>query len=178
MPKNIELVINPFIMYEYYGDYSFEKNSSELKYINYHGVCLGDNSIALYGSKGNIYFAYCCSSIQNEENEYNFAIKVDYILNFKDRDIRDEQLERIGNLGGLKNYLKKLNIDVNLKDEQIIRDKDKYLAGIFLKFQEEYNNDIFNQENSGINIINKSWYDWIFFYSDAAEEIFTSINIS
>ena len=47
--------------------------------------------------------------------------------------------------------------------------------GAFIKHIKEYHNGIalpVSQTNQ------PPWYDWIFFYSDAAEEIFTSINIS
>ena len=154
MPKNIELVINPFIKDEYLGNYSFEK-ISELKYINNYGVCLGDNYIALCGSKEDN-FAYFCSLIQNEENEYNFAIKVDYILIFNEKEIKDKQLQKIGNLGGLKNYLEELHIDLNKNYGQAITD-DHMIIGEIMKFKEKNNNDNFNQENSGINN-NKSDY--------------------
>ena len=47
--------------------------------------------------------------------------------------------------------------------------------GAFIKHIKQYHNGIalpLSQTNQ------PPWYDWIFFYSDAAEEIFTSINIS
>ena len=148
VPKNIELVSYSFIKDDYLGD-SPEK-SSELQYLNFYGGYLGDKTIIIYGTEGNIYFAYCCSLLPNKENEYNFSIKVDYILIFNDPNAREDQLERISILRGLKNYLYKLKIDINKEDEQIIRDEYGYMKGIFLKFKEENNNDGFKKEKSVI----------------------------
>ena len=78
-------------------------------------------------------------------------MKVEYILFFKNKDAQEKQIGEMIDLGGLKNYLTKLNIDINKKEEQEIRDKNGQIIGKFLKFQEKNNNDIFNQENSGIN---------------------------
>jgi hypothetical protein len=92
--------------------------------------------------------------IPNKSNENNFAVKVDYILIFNDEETRDEQITRIGELGGLNNYLKDLKIDVNKEIEKEIKDEDGNTIK-FLKFIENNNNDISNQENNVINIISK-----------------------
>ena len=76
------------------------------------------------------------------------------ILIFNDEETRDEQIKRIGELGGLNNYLKYLKIDVNKEIEKEIKDEDGNTIK-FLKFIENNNNDISNQENNVINIISK-----------------------
>ena len=57
-------------------------------------------------------------------------------------------------LKGLNNYLFNLNIDINKKEEQDLRDKNGRFVGKFLKFQEKNSNVIFDQENSSVNILN------------------------
>ena len=47
----------------------------------------------------------------------------EYILFFNEQDALFEQLDEITSLGGLNNYLTKINIDINQKEEQDIRDK-------------------------------------------------------
>ena len=69
-------------------------------------------------------------------------MKVEYILFFNDQDALFEQLDEITSLGGLNNYLTKINIDINQKEEQDIRDNKGRIVGKFLKFQKKNSNDI------------------------------------
>ena len=151
VPKNIELVYYTFIL-DYFGD-SYEKNSKQ-PFLKFYGGYLGDQTIIMRGKEGDICFIYCCSLIPDKNNEYSFAVKVDYILIFNDEETRDEQIKRIGELGGLNNYLKDLKIDVNKEIEKETKDEDGNTIK-FLKFIENNNNDISNQENNVINIISK-----------------------
>ena len=144
VPKNIELVLESFIK-------DCLNNSFQLGFVKTK-VYIGNQTILIEDDeKTTNKVLYCCSLIPNERDDYDFFVKVEYILFFRNKDAQEKQIGEMIDLGGLKNYLTKLNIDINKKEEQEIRDKNGQIIGKFLKFQEKNNNDIFNQENSGIN---------------------------
>ena len=143
VPKNIELVSEHFII-------DCLNNSTQLGFTKAE-VFMGNETILIIDKENNN-ILYCCSLEQNKEDDYNFCVKVEYILFFKDKDVENDQIYEMANLKGLNNYLTKLNIDKNKKEEQEIKDKNGTIIGKFLKSEEEKNNnDIFNQEINAVN---------------------------
>ena len=133
VPINIELVFEDFIK-------DCLDNSEPLGFTKTE-VYLGNQTILILDEeKSNV--LYCCSLVQNEGDNFNFCVKVEYILFFNNKDALFDQLDEITSLGGLNNYLTKINIDINQKEEQDIRDNKGRIVGKFLKFQKKNSNDI------------------------------------
>ena len=141
VPINIELVYERF----------FEDCLKDYNQIGFSkfDVYLGNKDILISEDENKV--IYCCSLVSNDNNNYNFCVKVDYIIIFKSIDDENNQINQIADLGGLKNYLIKHNIDINKKEEQTIKDNGKKV-GFFIKF--EKNDDIFNLDMNSVNNMN------------------------
>ena len=142
VPKNFELVLSNFFS-------DCLNNSSQLGFPK-TDVYLGNQTILIVDEEKNEVL-YCCSLVKNEENNFNFCVKVDYILFFEDPDCQRDQIDKIADVKGLDNYLLMQKIDKNKKGEQDIRDKNGRTIGKFLKFDDE-EDEIFHNDISSINI--------------------------
>ena len=149
VPINIELVNNQF----------FEdclKDSNQIGFIKTN-VYIGDQTILIVDDKKNnknIDVLYCCSLFPSDADNYNFFVKVEYILIFNDTQTTIEEIGNIRDIGGLNKYLIDRNIFINKKEEQIIRNKEGKIIGKFLKFEINDDDNIFSHVISSINDIN------------------------
>ena len=146
VPKNIELVRKDFIE-DCFG-LSLERDLDERLYIGYKTVIIS--------AKGKKNSFYCCSLNEDERDDKNFSLKVDYILIFENEGIINDLIYNKNNklkcFGGIIYYLLSLGIDINSEMEQVMIDKESGKEiGKFLKFKEQNYNYISNQENNSIN---------------------------
>ena len=82
-------------------------------------LLIGDKYIAIIdpeSRKKNKAVIFICSFVGKEE-EYNFLIKVDYILIYNNVNIMKEELKELCIYEGINNYLTKRKIDINKDDE-------------------------------------------------------------
>ena len=136
IPQNIELVYEEFFKDCLNNSNTMGFTNTEV-YIGNHDILINDeNNKALY----------CCSLIQSENNNFNFEVKVEYLLIFANIDEKNNQIGTMIDANGLNNYLKKNNIDINKKGEQDLIVGGKKI-GWFWKMEEK-NNDIFSNNNN------------------------------
>ena len=149
VPKNIELVSHNFI-HDCFGDPLDD-------ILREQSILLGCQNIFIYDVAGKYKHEikanslYCCSLQDEGDDCYNFSVRVDYILSFGNDEVLQKQIFRLQKLGGLIDYLKESNIDINKEGEQDIKDENEEIIGKFVKFQKEDNDDTFDQEESDIN---------------------------
>ena len=141
VPKNIELVYEKF----------FEDclNNFNQMGFNKTEVYIGNNDILIDDEENKA--LYCCSLIPNDDNNenYNFAVKVEYVLFFENIDDKNNQVGKMADLNGLNNYLMKNNLDVSKTGKQIIMDGGKKM-GIFWKVEYK-NEDLYNNDVNSLN---------------------------
>ena len=113
IPKNRELINE-----NYFEDCFRKKNFSGFKLCQVH---VGNKTILIIDEekKKNI---YCCSLVPYEENNYNFLVKIEYILFFKSVEIQRKQIDELINEKGLENYLRNRNINVMKKSQMMYLD--------------------------------------------------------
>ena len=128
VPKNIELVLQQFFK-------DCLNNSPQIGFTKTE-VYIGNQTILIVDDERNDVL-YCCSLVPNDENNFNFCVKVEYILFSSNPDVQRDIIGDIADLGGLNNYLIKNNIDANKKEEQDIKDNKGVVIGKFLKFEEK-----------------------------------------
>ena len=85
-----------------------------------YDILIGDKSIIIIdeNKKKDKAIIFLCSLIEGKENKNNFSIKVDYIINFNNMNILDNELKEISSSNGIINYLLKRKIDINKNEEQ------------------------------------------------------------
>ena len=134
IPKNIELVYEKF----------FEDclNNSNMMGFKNTEVYVGNQDILINDEENKA--LYCCSLVKSDDNNFNFEVKVEYLLLFASIDDKNDQVGAMVDLDGLNNYLKKVNIDINKKGQQNLVVRGKRI-GFFLKMEEK-SDDIFNNE--------------------------------
>ena len=141
VPKNIELVYEKF----------FEDCLNNFNQMGFHKteVYIGNNDILIDDEENKA--LYCCSLIPNDDNNenYNFAVKVEYVLFFENIDDKNNQVGKMADLNGLNNYLMKNNLDVSKTGKQIIMDGGKKM-GIFWKVEYK-NEDLYNNDVNSLN---------------------------
>ena len=146
VPINIEL-----IFYKFFEDCL--NNCHQMGFIK-TDIYIGNQTILIVdeeSSKNNNSVLYCCSLVPNEPGNYNFNVKVEYILFFRDIDSQTDEINEMVNIGGLKKYFIVRNIDINKKDEQIIKNKKGKIVGKFLKFEAKNDDDMFSNVKNPFN---------------------------
>ena len=142
VPKYIELVFDRFFKDCFYS------NLGQIGFIK-TDIYIGNQTILIVDDesyKNNNSVLYCCSLLPIEPGNYNFSVKVEYILFFKDIDLQNDEIYEMKEIGGLKKYLIHRNIDIYKKDVQNIINKKGKIVGKLLKFESKDDNidDIFN----------------------------------
>ena len=123
-PINVELVYFQYVLDSFKGTINFP-------------ICellIGDKSIIIIdeeNKKKNKAVIFICSLIGKEE-DYNFAIKVDYIIIYNNIKLMNQELKEISLSEGVNNYLLKRKIDINNNEEQNIIDSKNETIGIFM----------------------------------------------
>ena len=140
VPKNIELVFKDCFEDCFDNAIQMEFKKTE--------VYIGNKDILIYDKEIN--GLYCCSLLPNDNENINFAVKVEYVLIFKTIDGLINQVGNMADLGGLNNYLTKNNLDRNKTGEQHLIDKGEKI-GIFLKVEYKSLNPINNNSNKNNN---------------------------
>ena len=158
-PKNIELVCE-----EYFKDCF--KNSVDCPLCE---VLIGNKSLIILDpeneEKNKDIVAYICTRIGKEE-DFNFLVKVIYIIVFDNLEVMKEELKEMCSSEGVNNYLSKRNLKINNKEQNIINSKNEKIGKFMVVYEEispsdknmnfpNYNN-ILNNNNNNINNFQQS----------------------
>ena len=158
-PKNIELVCE-----EYFKDCF--KNSVDCPLCE---VLIGNKSLIILDpeneEKNKDIVVYICTRIGKEE-DFNFLVKVIYIIVFDNLEVMKEELKEMCSSEGVNNYLSKRNLEINNKEQNIINSKNEKIGKFMVVYEEispsdknmnfpNYNN-ILNNNNNNINNFQQS----------------------
>ena len=107
-------------------------------------ILIGDKSIIIVDNESkskNKAVIFICSLIGREE-DYNFCINVEHIINYNNLNIMNAEFKEISISGGINNYLLKRKINVNKNEEQNVIDSKNNFIGKFIHIE------INNKENN------------------------------
>ena len=142
-PKNIELVYFQYFLDCFKG----------LLACPLCQILIGDKSIIIFDDEYKNKkkpIIYICSLKGEKEGEYSFEIQVDCIINYKDMNTMNKELEEISGSKGIYYYFQKRKLDINNSEEQdVINDKNEIIGKFNIIL-----NDFSNEEeivNSQIN---------------------------
>ena len=157
-PKNIELVCE-----EYFNDCFKGSVTCPL-----YDILIGNKSIIMFDPENKRnnkdITIYICNRIGKEE-DFNFLVKVIYIIVFDNLEIMNEELKEICSSEGVNNYLSKRNLKINDKEQNIINSKNEKIGKFMVVYEEtspseslviDIKNPIFNlnkkeEKEEGIN---------------------------
>ena len=126
-PKNVELICKQYVIDCLKQSVSFPM----------YDILIGNKTIIIIDEENkmrNKAVIFICSLIGKEE-DYNFAINVDFIIIYNNLTIMYEELEEICLSNGIYNYFEKRKIDINKSnnsEEQNIIDLKNENIGKFL----------------------------------------------
>ena len=103
-------------------------------------ILIGNKSIIVIDQenkkKNKDIVVYLCSKIGKEE-DYNFLIKVNFIIVFDNLENMNDELKEICLSEGINNYLSKRNLEINSSEEQSIFNSKNEKIGKFMVVYEE-----------------------------------------
>ena len=128
-PTNVELVCEQYVKDCLKGTVVFPTCN----------VLIGDKSIIIIDEESiqkNKAVIFICS-LTGKDEDYNFAINVDYIIIYNNLNIMNEELKEISLSEGINNYLIKRKIDIKNNEEQNIIDSKNENIGKFFIAKED-----------------------------------------
>ena len=129
-PNNVELVCKQYVIDCLKDSVTFPM----------YDILIGDKSIIIIDEESkmkNKGVIFICS-LMGKEEDYNFAIKVDYIIIYNNLKIMNEELKEISLSNGINNYFLKRKIDINNSEEQnIINSKNENIGKFLISTKEE-----------------------------------------
>lgn len=155
-PKNIELVCE-----EYFNDCFKGSVTCPL-----YEILIGNKSLIMFDSesekKNKDITLYICTRI-GKEGDFNFLVKVIYIIVFDNLEIMNEELKEICSSEGVNNYLSKRNLKININEQNIINSKNEKIGKFMVVYEDisdseslviDIKNPIFNlyKKEEGINV--------------------------
>ena len=138
-PENVELLCKQYVIDCLKGSVTFPM----------YNILIGDKSIIIIDEESkmnNKAVIFICSLIGKKE-DYNFAIKVDYIIIYNNINIMNEELKEICLSNGINNYLLKRKIDVkNSEEQKLIDAKNENIGKFLIATKEEEKSKSINYE--------------------------------